>query len=175
MKVQPEPPRPGMRPGRAAWWRGARGEWLVVAQVALMVLVGVGPRSVGGWPPWAFPLPRVTSLIGAVLVLAGGAVFLVSLVRLGPSLTALPYPKPDGSLIVRGPYAVVRHPIYAGGIAVCVGWALFVQGWLTLAYAAVLFVFLDLKASREERWLLERYPGYQDYQRRVRKLVPFVY
>ena len=175
MTTRRNPSQPGPVHGAGAWWRGQRGEWLVVVQVVLMALVAIGPRSIGGWPPWAFPVPRVTSTVGTALVLLGGGVFLLSLVRLGPSLTALPYPRPDGSLVVRGPYAFVRHPIYAGGIALSVGWALVVQGWLTLAYAAVLFVFLDLKARREERWLVERYPGYGDYQRRVRKLVPFVY
>jgi protein-S-isoprenylcysteine O-methyltransferase Ste14 len=40
---------------------------------------------------------------------------------------------------------------------------------------AALLVFFDLKARREERWLEEAYPGYGDYRRRVRKLVPFLY
>jgi protein-S-isoprenylcysteine O-methyltransferase Ste14 len=159
----------------APWWKGERGEWLVVIQVALMTLVAVGPRAIGGWPSWPFPFPRIAAMLGAALVLVGAGLFVGSLARLGPSLPALPFPKPDGTLVVRGPYAFVRHPIYAGGIVVSVGWALLVQGWLTLAYAAVLFLFLDMKARREERWLVERYPGYRDYQRRVRKFVPFIY
>jgi protein-S-isoprenylcysteine O-methyltransferase Ste14 len=35
--------------------------------------------------------------------------------------------------------------------------------------------FFDLKARREEAWLLAAYPGYAAYRRRVRKLFPFVY
>ncbi len=54
-------------------------------------------------------------------------------------------------------------------------WALVVQSWLTLGYVVALFVFLDAKARREEKWLTERFPGYVAYQRRVRKLIPFVY
>ena len=55
------------------------------------------------------------------------------------------------------------------------GWALYVQGWLTLGYVVALFVFLDAKSRREERWLAERFPAYADYQQRVRKLIPFLY
>jgi protein-S-isoprenylcysteine O-methyltransferase Ste14 len=55
------------------------------------------------------------------------------------------------------------------------GWALWLQGWLTCAYAALLFLLFDAKARLEERWLVEKFPSYADYQRRVRKLVPFVY
>jgi len=38
-----------------------------------------------------------------------------------------------------------------------------------------LFIFFDLKSRREERWLREAYPEYGDYQKRVKKLVPWVY
>jgi protein-S-isoprenylcysteine O-methyltransferase Ste14 len=38
---------------------------------------------------------------------------------------------------------------------------------------AVGFVFLELKSEREETWLVERYPEYRPYRRRVRwKFVP---
>jgi protein-S-isoprenylcysteine O-methyltransferase Ste14 len=56
-----------------------------------------------------------------------------------------------------------------------IGWAIAVRSWLTLAYALLLLVFLDVKSRREEQWLRERFPTYRDYQRRVRKLVPFLY
>ena len=49
------------------------------------------------------------------------------------------------------------------------------SGWLTFVYVAALFVLLDVKSRREERWLVEKFPEYPAYQRRVRKLIPFVY
>jgi protein-S-isoprenylcysteine O-methyltransferase Ste14 len=87
----------------------------------------------------------------------------------------LPYPKDGADLVETGPFGLVRHPIYSGLLMAGFGWALFVQGWLTLVYAAVLFVVLDVKARREERWLVEKFPAYAVYQRRVRRLIPFVY
>ena len=38
-----------------------------------------------------------------------------------------------------------------------------------------LLVFFDVKARREEAWLVAAYPAYEDYRRRVRKLLPFIY
>ncbi len=157
------------------WWKGARGEWLVVVQVALMGLVFFGPRTIGGWPDAPFPYPRACSTLGCVLILIGGVLLVAGGVRLGASLTPLPYPKEEASLVETGPYALVRHPMYSGGLILAVGWALGVQGWLTLLYAAVMFLFLDVKSRREERWLVEKFPGYAAYRRRVRKLIPFVY
>jgi protein-S-isoprenylcysteine O-methyltransferase Ste14 len=105
----------------------------------------------------------------------GGALLLAGLIRLGRGLTPLPYPREGADLIQTGPYALVRHPMYSGGIGLAVGWAVYVQGWLTLGYVLALFVFLDAKSRREERWLVEKFPVYTAYQRRVRKLVPFLY
>jgi len=157
------------------WWRGARGEWYVVAQIALILVVFLGPRTVPGLPVWPAPLAGMSVVAGAVIALAGFGLLLAGLFRLGPNLTPLPYPTSRATLIRTGPYRLVRHPMYAGGIALAFGWALFVRGWLTLAYATVLFLFLEVKATREERWLVDRFPGYPDYQRRVRKLIPFVH
>ena len=157
------------------WWRGARGEWYVVAQIALILVVFLGPRTVPGLPVWPAPLAGMSVVAGAVIALAGFGLLLAGLLRLGPNLTPLPYPTSRATLIRTGPYRLVRHPMYAGGIALAFGWALFVRGWLTLAYATVLFLFLEVKATREERWLVDRFPDYPDYQRRVRKLIPFVH
>jgi protein-S-isoprenylcysteine O-methyltransferase Ste14 len=167
-------PEPGAG-RREPWWKGARGEWLVVAQVLLMGLTFFGPRSVGGRPAWPFPFPHALRVAGAVLMVGGGLLFLAGLLRLGRALTPLPYPKEGAELVQSGPYAVVRHPMYGGGLVLALGWALFVQGWLTLGWVLALFVLLDVKSRREERWLAGKFPAYGAYQRRVRKLIPFLY
>jgi protein-S-isoprenylcysteine O-methyltransferase Ste14 len=147
----------------------------VVAQVVLIGLVFFGPRTALGLPMGPFPFPNTLRIVGGVLLVGGGALLVAGLVRLGPGLTPLPYPKDGAQLIQTGPFALVRHPMYSGGIMLGLGWALYVQGLLTLGYAGVLFVFLDVKSRREEKWLAGRFPDYGIYQQRVRKLIPFVY
>jgi protein-S-isoprenylcysteine O-methyltransferase Ste14 len=159
---------------RPPWWRGARGEWYVAAQLVLMAVVFLAPRTLPALPAWPESLARISRFAGATLMIAGGGLLLAGLFRLGSNLTPLPYPKPDATLVQSGPYRVVRHPMYAGGIVLAYGWALVVHGWLTAGYATVLLIFLDIKSAREERWLSAKFPGYADYQRRVRKLIPFI-
>jgi len=152
------------------WWKGHRGEWYVVLQAALFALVVLGPR--GAW----LALPTaVARTAGFALIGAGALVALAAVLRLGRNLTPLPHPREDATLVEGGPYAWVRHPIYGGVILVAFGWALLVQGWLTLLWAVLLLVFLDIKSRREEVWLMARFPDYANYQRRVRKLIPFIY
>jgi len=160
---------------RRPWWKGTRGEWFVVAQVILMGLVFFGPRTVPGYPAWQFPFPRACVAAGGVLIITGCVLLVAGLVRLGRGLTPLPYPKDGAQLVQTGPYALVRHPMYCGGLVLGLGWALYVQGWLTLGYVIALFVFLDVKSRREEKWLAQKFPGYAAYQQRVCKLIPFVY
>jgi protein-S-isoprenylcysteine O-methyltransferase Ste14 len=160
---------------RPAWWRGKRGEWYVAAQVALFLLVALGPRTWRGWPRWVFPDNGLVSLAGGACLLGGGALVFAGIARLGSKISPLPYPAAEGTLHETGAYRIVRHPIYSGGLFMAVGWALWSHGWLTFAYSALLFLFLDVKARREERWLREKFPAYTGYQRRVRKFIPFLY
>lgn len=160
---------------RGHWWSGERGAWYAVVQVALMLLVFLGPSTWAGWPPRPFPLQRASWFAGAALALLGTILFAAGVVRLGRNLSPLPYPKENATLVTTGAYGLVRHPLYGGGIIASFGWALLIRGWLTIGYAALLFAFLDLKARREEQWLAEKFPGYDEYRRRVRKLIPFLY
>ena len=160
---------------KTPWWKGTHGEWFVVGQVALIVLVFFGPRNWAGWPAWVTPFTWLGSIAGGVLLAAGILLLSLAIFRLGSNLTPVPYPKDAGTLIETGPYRLVRHPMYCGGILIALGWALLVHGWLTLIYALIMLVFFDIKSRREEKWLKAKYPGYQAYQKRVRKLIPFVY
>jgi protein-S-isoprenylcysteine O-methyltransferase Ste14 len=143
--------------------------------VALIGLVFFGPRTVPGLPAWPFPSSVACPVAGSALMVAGGVLLLAGLVRLGPGVTPIPFPNEGAPLVHRGPFALVRHPMYGGGLVCALGWALCVRSWLTVGYVMALFAFLDLKSRREERWLSERFPAYRDYQRRVRGLLPFVY
>jgi protein-S-isoprenylcysteine O-methyltransferase Ste14 len=157
---------------RTSSWMGPRGEGYVALQLALMALVAFGPRTCPGLPAW----PGSTASVAGIPLLAIGVLLAVAgIAALGRNLTATPRPKPGATLVERGPYRLVRHPMYAGAVLAAFGWALAIHGTLTLAYAAALFVFFDVKARREERWLREEIPGYAAYERRVPKLIPFFY
>jgi len=160
--------------GTPRWWANSRGEGYVVLQAVLFALILIGPSD---WPGFAWPEPlrAASEGLGWILMAAGFVVAVIAARHLGPNLTPLPRPRDEAHLVVSGLYRIVRHPIYFGVLLLAGGWALYRHGTLTLVYVAVLGVFFDLKSRREEGWLVERFPEYSDYQRRVRKLIPWVY
>jgi protein-S-isoprenylcysteine O-methyltransferase Ste14 len=79
-------------------------------------------------------------------------------------------------VITTGPYAIVRHPMYSGGILYFVGLPLLLGSWIGLALAPILIAALTLRIGVEERTLTEALPDYADYARRVRyRLIPGVW
>jgi len=84
-------------------------------------------------------------------------------------------PDRKGTLIETDPYRLVRHPMYCGGILIAFGWAFLVHGWLTNGYAVIMMAFFDFKSRREEEWLKNKLTGYSEYQKRVHKLISFIY
>jgi protein-S-isoprenylcysteine O-methyltransferase Ste14 len=132
-----------------------------LAQFALIIsilLLGLVPAV---WPGWL-------RLIGLPLVLAGLALAIWAGRTLGPALTPYPRPSDEAALVERGPYRVVRHPIYVAGVLIFLGYGLLASVAATAAVVP-LAVLWHFKAGVEERHLAERFPGYDDYRRRVRR------
>lgn len=149
---------------------GQRGEAWVAIQAILLLIYALAPQTEAVWAG-----STAVWVIGWVLVLTGLFLFVWSLINLGRMLTPLPRPLPEGKLVTAGAYSLVRHPIYSAVILSAVGIALVTESWLRLAMSMLLFIFFDMKARVEERWLVEKYPEYPAYKVRVKKLIPWIY
>jgi protein-S-isoprenylcysteine O-methyltransferase Ste14 len=156
-------------------WKGPRGEWYLVVQGILFLLLAFGPRSWPGMTPWGIGVTLPAYVTGGILLLAGTLLAATGVFNLGKNLTPLPDPKNNAPLIVTGAYRLVRHPIYSGITFMAFGWGLWRHSWLTTAYALLLFIFFAIKSRREERLLEKKFPEYAAYRKRVRRLIPFVY
>jgi len=151
---------------------GPRGEGWVAIQVVLLVLV----LAAGAAGPVVDGAPRL--LLGAVggpLVALGGYLCLRGLRDLDEALTPLPHPRPGAELVETGSYGLVRHPIYGGIVIGAAGYALLAASPLALAGAVLLLAFFRLKSGREEAWLRARYPGYEAYAARTKRMIPRIY
>lgn len=151
---------------------GRRGGGWVVLQFVLFAAAAAACAAGPRWPEGA----RAALVVAGVLAsLAGAAVVVASARELGSALTPFPKPRPHGRLVETGPFRVVRHPIYAGGLVFLAGLSL-VLSPLAFAPTAALAVLWALKARVEERFLREAFPGYAAYAERTRwRLVPYVH
>jgi protein-S-isoprenylcysteine O-methyltransferase Ste14 len=83
---------------------------------------------------------------------------------------------PEQRVISTGPYALVRHPMYAGGIILLVGVPLALGSWWGLLVVAAMVPALIWRLIDEEKFLARNLTGYPEYQRKVRyRLVPGVW
>lgn len=152
---------------------GTRGEGWVAGQLLLTAAVFlsaiVGRSWAGGYEIAAYTAGAALLALGVVLLAWGG-------LRLGTSLTPFPAPRSSSKVRTSGPYALVRHPMYGGGILIALGWSIIFATVVGLVLTLGLAVFLDLKARREEAWLSERLDGYSAYRSQTpHKLIPFLY
>ena len=75
-----------------------------------------------------------------------------------------------------GPYAIVRHPGYAGNILGLFGIVLALGSGWALVPAMVASIIAVVRTALEDKTLHAELPGYADYARRVRyRLVPALY
>lgn len=132
---------------------------LIGALVALYYrgeLLGVGPVSIG------------LQVAAALFMVWARLTFGMRSFHAGANTT-------EGALVTRGPYAIVRNPIYAAAIAFTwVGVAVHfepISALLGLVVAAGMLV----RIHSEEKFLRTRYPEYPAYERSVKRLVPYVF
>ena len=151
----------------------ARGAWYVVIQGVLIGLILFGPRGA----PLLSSEPFITILqsCGIAIGFLACLIMAIAIINLGKNFTPLPCPKDDAVLIQTGLYRFVRHPIYFGVLLAALAWPCLFPSIYVLAYSIGLFLLFDIKARREEVWLLERFPSYRDYQIKVKKLIPAIY
>ena len=123
----------------------------------------------------ALPGNAVLHTVGALVCVFGLGVTVWARWTLAGNWSSEVAVKQDHELIQRGPYRLVRHPIYSGLLLMTLATAV-VYGQLG-SLVGVGFVALAfwLKLTQEEVVMAEHFPDqYPDYGRRVKALIPFV-
>jgi protein-S-isoprenylcysteine O-methyltransferase Ste14 len=150
---------------------GPHGEgWVLIQGILMWLVIGAGWLLGAGWPE---PLRLVAVLIGSALVFCGLALAVRAAADLGGSVTPFPKPRDDGRLIDTGAFSMVRHPVYTGFIVAGLGWSVVMASAEAVVLTGVLAAFFYLKSTREEAWLLQRYPGYAAYRARTPRFIPW--
>jgi protein-S-isoprenylcysteine O-methyltransferase Ste14 len=137
--------------------------------IGLLVIPALDRRF--GWshmPPWV-------ALAGDVLVGLGFlGVFFVF--RENSFTSATIELAPDQKVISTGPYALVRHPMYAAALVMLLGIPIALGSMWGVLVIVAITPALIWRLLDEEKFLAESLPGYREYQSRVRyRLIPRVW
>ena len=145
---------------------------LIVLWCAWFMLMGLDAVR-HGWsavPPWA-------QALGALAILVAMYVFFLTVRVNSFAAPVVKIQTERGHKVVSdGPYAIVRHPMYAGALLLFAGTPLLLGSWWGLALAPAITVLLAARAVLEERTLARELDGYAEYAARVRyRLVPLIW
>jgi protein-S-isoprenylcysteine O-methyltransferase Ste14 len=146
------------------------GGWLAAQMIFIAAIAVAGPKWAGGWTDGG-----ASGVAALVLQLAAFTIIAAALPKLGCNLTPFPRPKAGAHLVTDGIYGWVRHPLYIAVMLTAVAWALWWRSIGALSLLPPFLVFMDAKARREEKWLREKFHGYEAYANRVKRFVPGVY
>jgi protein-S-isoprenylcysteine O-methyltransferase Ste14 len=137
--------------------------------VALLIVPGLDHRFA-----WS-TVPASLVVAGYALTLLGFTV--VFLVYRENTFASATIELADGHKVIStGPYAVVRHPMYAGGLLYLAGMPIALGSYWGLLVLPVFIAVLAWRLAEEERFLVTNLPGYAAYQAQVRwRLVPAVW
>lgn len=122
-------------------------------------------------------LPFWVQVVGALLMLLSFYLFFVTFRANSYLSPAVRIQSDRGQAVVStGPYAYVRHPMYAAALFYLVGTALLLGSLYGLLAALLLVGLIGVRAVLEEQTLVAELPGYDTYLRKVRyRLIPYLW
>lgn len=163
-----------VKPGAGGKWQWPRE---IGVRLAILILVVLALRHLGAnhIRPYVVNSNRIAGFVGSALCLCGVSVAVWARVRLGRNWGMPMAEKMHPQLVTRGPYAYIRHPIYAGILLAIFGSSV----GQSILWAIPLFIagpYFVYSARREERRMTEEFPlQYSEYKKRTRMLIPFIF
>lgn len=137
--------------------------------IAMLVFPALDYRF--GWSP----VPASVSVLGDALI-ALGFLFVFFVFKENSYGASTIQIAEDQTVISTGPYALVRHPMYAAALVMLFGIPLALGSWWGLFALLLVLPVLIWRLLDEERFLRRNLPGYTEYQAKVKyRLLPFVW
>jgi protein-S-isoprenylcysteine O-methyltransferase len=153
---------------------GTRLFHLALASLGFLLLGSQWFRQ--GWLAARFVPETFPVQVAGVAATVAGCLFAIwARLTLGANWSGRATVKQGHELIVRGPYALARHPIYTGLILALIGTALVIGEWRCVLGVFIILLALLVKMSQEERLMMQTFPqAYPSYRKRVKALIPGV-
>jgi protein-S-isoprenylcysteine O-methyltransferase Ste14 len=132
----------------------------------------------GTYAVWLLPLlpsggtSAVLQTVSAAIALLGSGLIILAVLYLGKSFSIAPQAR---RLVIKGPYRLVRHPLYAAEEIAIIGVLLQYAWYAALGFLVVHIALQIRRMDYEESLLMSVFPDYEDYARRTARLIPGVW
>ncbi len=152
-------------------WDKVIGGIYMALLVAIYVLAGLDRRF--GWSA----MPLWVEIVGGVAFAASMAITFWVMASNTVLSTFVRIQDDRGhTTVTGGPYRFVRHPMYAGVLAMSLGMPLLLGSWWALIPGVLTMGLFIVRTALEDRTLQAELPGYKDYAKRVRyRLAPGIW
>lgn len=151
---------------------------IVIPAISLLLITGqleaVDPMHIDIIDPWLLPLVH---LAGLFIYIAGHVLMGWALICLGRNyqIGGTP-PRAGAQIITNGPFRLIRHPVYAAALCICLGLAVLTQSGILFGAFGLYALFINILIGIEEQDLLQNDPEpYTAYRQNAKRLIPFVY
>jgi len=123
------------------------------------------------WVVWLLEIAGLVLYVAGFLLMGWALLTLGRHYQLGGST-----PRAEDKMVIRGPYRLIRHPMYTAALSIALGLACLIPSWIFWGVFAIYLVLIIPVISLEEEGLRKAYSvQYGAYQQRTKRLVPFVY
>lgn len=113
---------------------------------------------------------------GVAFLLAGLGLYAVARRTLGRFFSEAVRITPEHKLITSGPYHLIRHPVYLGGILYALSIPMIGNSLYGFVIMLVPILMLSYRIRFEEKILVSRFgQEYLEYARKTKKLIPYIY
>lgn len=137
--------------------------------VGLLVVPGLDHRFA-----WS-RMPDAVAVLGDILLFAGWYGILI-VFRANSYAASTIQVSSDQKVISTGPYAIIRHPMYAAALLMLLGIPIALASWWGILVLAAILPALAWRLVDEERVLVRDLGGYADYRRNVKyRLIPHIW
>jgi protein-S-isoprenylcysteine O-methyltransferase Ste14 len=156
---------------------GAQKLVMFVAKIVSVIFyVSCGLDHRLGWSRTCLaPVPWSLTLL-ALLLYAGSYLLLIPVCNANRFAASIIQTEAGQTVADRGPYRLVRHPMYSASLLAWLWIPLTLGSFVMLPAVALIAPILVLRLLNEEKMLRHELPGYAEYcQRTPWRLIPFVW
>ncbi|MBM75500.1 MAG: hypothetical protein CMK59_08865 [Proteobacteria bacterium] len=127
--------------------------------------------------PFVLNLPDEMRFFGGILALGGNGLLLWVHICLGANFSPHLELREEHTLIVDGPYRILRHPMYTSGLMYTLGCGLLSNNiWVLTLPVSTFVLLIVLRLQDEEMMLKERFgEAWSEHQTRTYKIIPYLY